>query len=374
MEENQIADKLAEAIFNPESAQQQSTDNNQQQATETQAEIEAKAQAAQQQAATVIDPIVVLKENLGFEDWNTAKTEFETLRKLKENPTSAIQFANDFSATAYDYVVNGKEDDLFEVLKSKRELAAIDKLSADEVIKLNIQYANKHFSKADVQDVFEENYKIPKEPVQTVSEDDTEFEIRHNEWKESEERVKRKIERDSVSAKTNLSQLVPNIVLPKIVKEGERTQEQVQQELDAQKNYDTFFTNEIESNYKNFNGFKTSYKDGNIEVPIVFEVTDEDKTQTKAEILADYQKAQFIANRWFDSNGKPNVTQMQEDIYLLKNRDIILQNIAAKSAGTAVDNYVKKKKNVSDFSQSNQDNNGGSQIDIAQQIAAAVFN
>ena len=90
--------------------------------------------------------------------------------------------------------------------------------------------------------------------------------------------------------------------------------------------------------------------------------------------MADYQKAQFIANRWFDSNGKPNVTQMQEDIYLLKNRDIILQNIAAKSAGTAVDNYVKKKKNVSDFSQNNQDNNGGSQIDIAQQIAAAVFN
>ena len=59
------------------------------------------------------------------------------------------------------YLKEGKTDDIYNYLNSKKELSEVEKLSAAEGLKLQIKYANAHFTKDDINDVFEEKYSVP---------------------------------------------------------------------------------------------------------------------------------------------------------------------------------------------------------------------
>lgn len=370
MEVGDVQQTLGSAVFGDGKVQQQQSNADDAAALE-QKQAEEAAAAAQQQSQQV-DVNAVLKEKLGYEDWDAAANEIKSLKELKDNPLSAHKWENETSKTMFDLIKEGKEDELFEVLKTKKEFEAVDSLTAEQVIKLNIKHSNKHFKDADVNDVFEEQYRLPKQPVQKEDEEDTDFSVRENEWKEATERVSRKIERDAFTAKDNILKQKEKIVFPTITKEGEKSAEQIQRELDATADYDKFFINEVETNFKNFKGFTTSFKDGDVEFPIVVNVTEDEVGQLKKDVLED-AKNQFIFNRWFDKDGKPNVEVMESDMYLLKNRESILSKVASDSVSAFKDHFIKTKKNITDFNGSGgQQQNAGS-VDLMQELGTAVF-
>jgi len=326
------------------------------------------------QVAPVFDEAAFIKDKLGFDNLDAVKQEIEALRKFKENPLGEYEWKNEQSKTLFEHIDAGNEDGIFDYIKTKKELAAIDNLSPEDVIKLNIKYNNKHFSKEDVQDVYEENYRLPRKPEQGVAEEETDFEVREAEWKEQVERINRKIQRDSFAAKVAVSKYKEQVVLPKLSKAAETTQEQIQEQLDATAKFEANFKAQVETNYKNFGGFKTSYKDGEVDVPIVYEVSEDERVQSKSDVL-NYDKENLLYNRWFDKDGNPQVNATQEDIYLLKNRDKVFQAIAQNAVNSFKDNFIKTKKNITDFGAGS----GGSsqaaaaQIDLMQELGTAVY-
>lgn len=370
--DEQLQQNLGNAVFGIEGEQQQKQTITDDAAALAQKQAN-EAAAQQQQQSQAVDVNAVLKEKLGYEDWDSAANEIKALREFKDNPLSAHKWENETSRTLFDLIKGGKEDDVFEVLKTKREFAAVDSLTPEQVIKLNIKHSNKHYKDADVNDVFEEQYKIPRQPVQGTDEDIEDFQIRENEWKENSERISRKIERDAFTAKENIIKQKEQIAFPTITKQGEKTAEQIQRELDVQSEFDAFFVKEVEANFKNFKGFTTSFKDGDVEFPIVVSVTEDEVNQLKTDVLQDTQN-QFMVSRWFDKSGKPNVETIEADIYLLKNRERVHAKIASDSVAAYKDHFIKTKKNITDFNGGGGQQQSSGSVDLMQELGSAVFN
>ena len=119
----------------------------------------------------------------------------------------------------HEAIVAGKTDEVFEILNTQKQLAAVDTMKPAEAIKLHISQTNKHFKAIDVQDVFEEKYSYPEQPVQDmINESDDDFVSRETKWKEAKDKIDRRIERDAATAKTELSKLAAELKLPEIQK------------------------------------------------------------------------------------------------------------------------------------------------------------
>src|ERR1700739_246454 len=132
----------------------------------------------------IVDELEYLERQTGYKSWDeikALKTEAEQLRSKAQTPAE-IKFANDQSKKLFEAWAEGKEDDVYSYLDTKRKLSAAVNLPAAEAIKLHLQQTNPHFKPEDVEDVFEERYSLPKKPVQSVGEDAEEFSERMTEY------------------------------------------------------------------------------------------------------------------------------------------------------------------------------------------------
>jgi hypothetical protein len=101
----------------------------------------------------------------------------------------------------------------------------------------------------------------------------------------------------------------------------------------------------LNSEFQSFNGFNVSVKDEDVEIPITFNVGEEEKLAMRNE-LEDFDSDGFLENRWFDEDGKPNVKQIMADKYLLENRDKIFSKIANEAASQRLLAHLKKNGNI----------------------------
>jgi hypothetical protein len=310
-------------------------------ATETEVKVE--------ETATVTTEVITpnpIKEKLGFESIDEVEAELKRLRETAQTPAE-IKFANEQSQKLFDYLKEGKEDDVYSFLDSKRKLSGAANLKAAEAIRLHLEMTNKHFSAADVQDVFEERYAIPEKPTQSLDETDEEYAVREDKWKASVEKINRKIERDAVVAKQELAQLTSELVLPDIPKKaevGQAVSEAQQKELERIENLRNLYLTHLESDYKGFKGYNVVYKDEEVEIPISYGITEQELVAQK-EQLKTFDVDGFIGERWF-TNGKPNVNQMQADVYLLLNKDRVFAKLANEAGQKRLAEHLKKNANV----------------------------
>lgn len=312
----------------------------------------------------ILDPKDWLKREFDVDDPETLKNELKTLRDKAQTP-SEIKFANEASEKFFNYLKEGKEDDVYSFLDTKRKLSTAEKLNAADAIKLQIAQINRHYTPEDIQDVYEERYSIPKKPVQAVDEDDDDYNARVNEWQSTVDKVNRKIERDAITAKQELSKLNSELILPDIKKEvAPENSEAKQKELDRINELRAAYLSSLESDYKNFNGYEMKYKDEEVEIPVNFGISDEEKVALKTE-LATFDVDGFITSRWFDKEGKPNIAQMMDDVTLLRNKEKVLQKMVNEVGSKMKEHYIKLKANISvngsqqqSFQPKNQNQNG----------------
>jgi hypothetical protein len=279
------------------------------------------------------------------------------LREAAKTPEE-IKFANEQSQKFFDLLKEGKEDDVYTFLDTKRKLGGADKMSAQEAIRLQIEMANPHYKPEDVADVFEEKYSIPEKPEQTLDEDDDEFAARETKWKAQVEKISRRIERDAVEARTALAKLNQDLVLPDIPKKQQADPKQVeaqQKELERLDLARQTYLQSLDSDYNSFDGFKAVFKSEDAEIPVSFEVQGDEKVQMK-EQLKNFDIEGFAMSRWFHQDGKPNVKQLMEDMYLLNNRDKIFQKLVNDSGQKVL---VENKKKASNIDLNGGGNNGG---------------
>lgn len=335
----------------PQVQEQQQETQGQQQTTTTQ-ETATQEQPAQTEQ---FDYNKWVNETFGFENVDVAKSEIENLKKLKaEPPKFEPQFANENSKTIYEYLVEGKEDDVAEVLLNKRQ---IDKLlksdlndadAAEQMVKLSLKQKNKELTDSEVEFMFNQQYSAPEKPIKGDLETDEEYEQELSQWQKQVDNRKMQLSIAAKMAKPEIEKVKQELVLPKLnasnISTEELEKQKVLQDQDIQKKIEAY-NKSLEEEFNVFNGFEVKYKDEDVEVPIAFTLSDTDKASLKQD-LASIDLDKFILNRWFNEDGTPKTRSLMEDMALLKNKDAVLNKMVNETASKVKESIYKRNANI----------------------------
>lgn len=301
----------------------------------------------------VEQPLVVNEwfKELGFESADEAKAEVPELKKLKgQQPVvEEIKFANDDSKRFFDYLKDGKEDDVLNYLSQKKKLEKyisvdITDDTAADVVKMAMAQKYKDLTPDEVEYKFKKQFSIPKEPVLDV--DDEDSVLAHNEWKQKANEVKMDLLIEAKLLKPELEKLKSELVLPDIQGSKKSAVAPSKEDLEKVEKLRTSYLERLTDSMKTFNGFASQYKNEDVDVSAQYTVTDEEKAALKTE-LETFDVEDFVITRWFNEDGTPNAKQMVEDIYLLRNKEKVFQKLTSETGAKVWDKYAGKAKNIS---------------------------
>ena len=302
----------------------------------------------------IVDELEYLEKQTGFKSWEDVKT---TLSKAKEWEQKAMtpaerKFANEESKRLAEAWEAGKEDEVYNLLHTQRELKRAADLPSADAIRMHIKLTNQNnpnFKAADVEDIFEDRYGLPKEPKQGANEDTEDFQDRMTEYKTRVEKVSRAIERDAFTAKQELAQRITELKPPEIPKQQEQ-QGPTQEILDARKAFVDNYRKELPKQLGEIKDFSTTFKDDSVEFTVSRIIKPEDLVPYKAELEAFAEKGLDVnglfSKRWINQDGSVNIKRMGEDLYLIDNRDTIFKNIATETGMQRMKEQARINKNI----------------------------
>jgi len=265
-------------------------------------------------APEVVAPIPfsfdVLKEKFGYEKPEDALTEIEQLRALKAAPpTAPLTFENEESEKLFKAWQGGKQDEVYKYLAEKNKLESlasqeVSRETAADIIKLGMQLKYKDLTPQEIDYKFNKEFALPKQPIQTVSEDDTDFEARMEEWKERVADIEMNKIISAKLAKPELESSKQKLVLPTLpesIDEGynqylKMLEENAKINDSVKEAYKSFTPEQAETKIKfideaNKIDFEASYK------------PDSESLAKAIEIVSDQDK---FYKAFFNSDGTPN--------------------------------------------------------------------
>ncbi len=290
-----------------------------------------------------------------YQDADTAKAEIKKLKETK--PQEELKFANDDSKKFFDYLKEGKEDDIYSYLEKKKTVekllsGEVDEKNAADIVKFALKNKNSEYTKDDVERKFSRQFGIPKEPVYNeLKETEDEFKERHDEWDEKVKDIKKDLVLEAKDAKLELAKLKTELVLPDISRNNQETKrEPTQEEIAAFMKQKEGFLQATEVFLKDFNGFSTTVKDKDVDYNVGYGASQEEKVLA-SQIAKEFAESGFDANAlfvkdWLNQDGTLNVKQIIEDKMLLATKDKVFQKIANDAANQRLELYLKGKKNI----------------------------
>lgn len=354
--QNSNVNILGDALWNEAAAQQQqapppaSTDNQQQTATTT----------TTTDTEEVMDINDWLKKEFEIDNVDGFKTQWNELRKIKEQSAQQqpqeIKWANDESKKFFDLLKDGKEDEIYSYLNQKKQIERLEKFDisdvnqASEIIKANLQFKYKDLTPQQIDRLYQRQYALPDKPQQNLESDEEYAQVLAN-WQRQVQEREQDIMIDAKIAKPELANYKTQIVLPDIPGLNNNGQQgPTQEDLAAQEFFRNSFNQKLETDYRNFKGYNTVAKDGVVELPISYNLNDDEKLAFNSTV----QKAvtnitSFLDNDlgWWDDQSKSfNINKMQEDLYLLLNKEKVLSKIAGEAAAQRYDHHLKSSNNI----------------------------
>lgn len=317
----------------------------------------------------------------GIPNATEAKQKWQQYLELEKNPPKPeeIKYENEDSRRYMQAILGGKSDDLYDILHRQRQLERIEKLPLEktdqalDVLRTNLQYKNPNLKSEDVDFLLEETYAKPNKPLQSVEQTDEDYKIQVEAWEQQIQRIDRKMIIDAKLAQPEIATYKSKLVLPEIPKVETGNPEADQKALEAKEAFRSNFAQVLGSNYQNFKGYNVTAKDGEVELPISYGISPEELAASKQE-LENLDVNGFLDSRWFDDKGNPNITLMQEDLYLLKNRDKIFQKIANEASAQRFKHDLKVKNNINLNGVNNeQPASNGNGKDTQKQLAETIW-
>lgn len=300
------------------------------------------AAEAPKEEEDIFDEAQYVKTNFGWDSADAGKEELQRLRDLEKKP---VTFANADSEKAFNYLKEGKEVELRDLLDRKIKLSKSDALEAKNAISLHLQVTKPHYTTQDIEDVLEEMYPTPQKPVQGKEEEQDVYDARLTEYSQTLEKINRRISRDALQAKEDLKKLHSEFILPDIHPiDPNLIQGAAQKELEAKQNREKYLA-AVESDFNKVSGFNATFKDKEVEIPLSYGLTDEEKAIYK-EKLKTFDVYKYFGPRWFNEDDSPKIDKMMSDIYLLENPDKIMQKFVNDAGSKRMDHYLKDKKNI----------------------------
>ena len=274
----------------------------------------------------------------------------QEFKKLKEKPAETnFEFKDGVSKTLFDAIKEGKTDDVYNILNQQKRL---EKLTSNEltpnlavdIIKTNIQNKYKDLNQDEVDLLFYDQYFVPLKPEQGYDESDEDYAAKVKTWQSQVDYVDKKLMIEAKVIRPELEKLKSELRLPDIY--GQEKQEAAsQEEFESMQQARNVYEKTLESDFNNFKGFDVTVKDEEVEIPISFNVSEEERSALKNE-LSDFDVDAYFEKRWFNEDGRPNVKQAMSDRYLLENWDKIARKIANEAASQRLVAHLKKTGNI----------------------------
>ena len=285
-----------------------------------------------------------IKERFGYDSVEEAEQEF---KKLKEQPS--FEFKDDVSKSLFDAIKEGKADDVYEILNQQKRLEKLtsSELTPDlaaEIVKTNIKNKYKDLSADDVELLFYDQHFVPLKPEQGYDESDEDYAGKVKTWQSQVDYADRKLMIEAKVIRPELEKLKSEIKLPDIYNEAGREAES-QEEFEIMQQARSIYEKTLDSDFQSFSGFNVSVKDEDVEIPISFNVAEDERLAMKND-LTDFDSDSYFEGRWFTKDGKPNVQQIMADKYLLENREKIFSKIANEAASQRLLAHLKKNGNI----------------------------
>jgi hypothetical protein len=306
-----------------------------------QEETKVEEQAASSQ---LFDSNQFIKERFGYDSVEQAEQEF---KKLKEQPS--FEFKDDLSRTLFDAIKEGKADDVYEILNQQKKLERLTTGDlnidlASEIVKTNIKNKHKGLSDDDVDLLYYDQFYVPLKPEQGFDEADDDYAVKVKQWESQADYIQRKLMIEAKVIRPTLENLKSEIKLPDIYNEAGREAE-FQEEFEIMQQARSIYEKTLDSDFQSFSGFNVSVKDEDVEIPISFNVAEDERLAMKND-LTDFDSDSYFEGRWFTKDGKPNVQQIMADKYLLENREKIFSKIANEAASQRLLAHLKKNGNI----------------------------
>jgi hypothetical protein len=306
----------------------------------------------------VVDADEWLKSNFGWENTDSAKAELEELRKLRESASTKeeIKFANEQSEKFYRLLQEGKEDDLYDFLQEKKKIekltsAELDENLAAEVIKTNMQKKYKDLTASEIEYKFNKQFGIPAKPVQQDIETDEEYQQRLSNWEEKANDIRTEMMIEAKLAKPELERLKSELRLPDIKGQNEGNQGYSQEELAAHEKLVNSFKDSAKSALNSFDGFNVSVKDEEVDIPLSYAISQEEKSAIAEQIerFADsnFDANAILADRWLTEDNQLNTAQMIKDLALLYSEGKMNQKFANDAASKRLAEHIRRTSNIS---------------------------
>ena len=317
--------------------------NNEQQAPPPQEETRVEEPSSAPQ--TSFDPNQFVKERFGYETVEQAEEEF---KRFKE-PKDEFKFQDDISKTLFDAIKEGKTDHVYEILNQQKK---IDKLISSEltpdlavdIIKTNIQNKYKDLTSDEVDLLFYDQYFVPSKPEQGYDESDDDYATKVKTWQSQVDYLDKKMMIEAKVIRPELTKLKSELTLPDIYGEAQQEAES-KEEVEKMQQARSIYERTLDSDFQSFSGFSVSVKDEDVEIPISFNVAEDERLAMKNS-LTDFDSDSYFGERWFAEDGKPKVQQMMADKYLLENYNKILQKVANEAASQRMLAHLKKTGNI----------------------------
>ena len=314
---------------------------------------EAQTQQAQPAQETVsepspFDPNQFVRERFGYESVEEAENEIKRLREAPKEPT--IEFSNDLSKTLFEAIREGKADEVYDILNKQKNLerltsSEVDAKTAVEIIKTNIQNKYQNLSPDEVDILFYETYNFPPKPTQGIDDTDEEYKASLDQWQNQVNYLEKRMIIDAKVTQPDLQKLKAEIKLPEFSRPESNNEATSQEEFEYLQQARQVYEKTLNAEFNNFKGFEITVKDADVEIPISFNVSEEERVALKND-LSDFDSDAYFESRWFNEDGTPNVRQAMQDKYLLENWTKIAQKIANEAASQRLVAHIKGTGNV----------------------------
>lgn len=293
----------------------------------------------------IVDDIVYLKQQLGYENWEDAKAEIEELRKLKTAPpkTEEVKFTNEESKKLYQYLREGKEDEVAKYISGRQILKDVDNKPDEDKLKLYIKLQNPLFDSELIEDEYNSLYTIDEndEKFKNAEGDTDQLKLRKEKL-----RIQQRIQNDAQKAQEYFSQYKTKIELPDIQPQ-QATVDEGYEEYKAStaksvEVYNSVIAPAIKSLKESDVNLGISVNDESnqmkFDVAIVPEQTDFEKARQGALSVVD-----FLEKTCYDANGNFLPAKLQRLILLEQNFDKYAQSIARQAVNAERKRVIEKE-------------------------------
>lgn len=334
-------------------AEDSSVDTNQQTQNNYDSDYEQSSSTTENEYDEVVDADEYLRSNLGFSNWEEAKSEIERLR-------SSSKYDNEISERIHKALLEGKHDEVYSYLEQTSKLnqllnSDINDMSAQEIVKLSMRSKYPELTDDEVEFKYKKQFSLPKEPTQRYDETDEEFEQRKEDWQERVNDVKMELMIEAKSSRNQLKQLQSEIKLPEVSSGSGANL--TQEELHSVQNYVNNYMGSVDNYVNQFDGFGIEYRDEEASVNSVYSPSFEEKqdisNQLKYFAQNDFNANMLFADRWVNDDGQLDMNQIIQDLSILQNSDKIVQKLVNDSVAKRLHEYRKSTSNIRVGGQSN---------------------